>query len=215
MKLADIIIPHHNRHDHLKNLLDILDNTKFNIIVVSGGSFGHNCNKGAKIAETDNLFFINDDILPKEQDFLMMLKQLRRYDIVSSTQQVIHDTCKKYYGIGLIENCGKVIPDIMKTEKGVFMVSGFCFGIKKGVWERIGGFDEDFITGYEDVDLGLRAIKGGCRTGILDLSIRHLESQSSGRFEYVEHNVKMLDQKYPQEELIALKEKYKNFNCMI
>jgi len=46
-KIADIIIPHHNRHDLLKNTLDKLPNDIFNIIIVSGGTFAENCNKGA------------------------------------------------------------------------------------------------------------------------------------------------------------------------
>lgn len=214
-KILDIIIPHHNRHDHLKNLLEILDNKKFNIIIVSGESFGCNCNKGAKIATTNNLFFVNDDILPTEKDFIMMAKRLRHYDFVSSTQQVEHETCKKYYGIGLIDNDNKIIPEIFKKPIGVFMSSGFCFGVRRDVWNNLNGFNEDFKTGYEDVDLGLRAVKSGYTTAILDLNIKHLESQSSDRFKFVEHNVNMLDSLYPQEELRALKERYKNFTCVI
>ena len=61
-KIADIIIPHHDKHDLLNALLKGINHKRYNIIIVSGGSFGENCNKGAKIAETDNLIFMNDDI---------------------------------------------------------------------------------------------------------------------------------------------------------
>ena len=63
-KIADIIIPHHNRHDLLKNTLDAIPLDIFNIFIVAGGSFARNCNLGAKLAQTDNLIFMNDDIEP-------------------------------------------------------------------------------------------------------------------------------------------------------
>ena len=61
-KLADLVIPHHTNHSDLKRLLEMIDVSLFNIIVCAGRSFGANCNKGAKLAETNKVIFLNDDI---------------------------------------------------------------------------------------------------------------------------------------------------------
>ena len=83
-KIADIVIPHHDRHDHLKDCLDCIDNSLFNIIIVSGGTFAHNCNKGAKLAETNKLIFLNDDTIPTNEVLMELAES--EYDITGIAQ---------------------------------------------------------------------------------------------------------------------------------
>ena len=64
MKLADIVIPHHNRHDLLKECLSRIDLARFNVIVCSGGTFAENCNRGARATITNTFLFLNDDTEP-------------------------------------------------------------------------------------------------------------------------------------------------------
>lgn len=42
-------------------------------------------------------------------------------------------------------------------------VSGACMLVRRQVWDALGGFDEDFVNGYEDVDLCTRAWVAGWR----------------------------------------------------
>ena len=55
---------------------------------------------------------------------------------------------------------------------------GFCLMFKRGVYEKIGGFDEDFgIGNFEDDDWDLRAIEAGYRLGISrDVYLHHFGS---------------------------------------
>jgi len=213
-KVATIIIPHHDRHDHLKNLLDVLDNTLFDIIIVSGGSFAENCNRGAKLAETERLLFINDDTVPKINDLIYMCDILNFVDVVGSTQ--ITKNNSKYYGIGFesttktrifLKDKIQYYPIICTEKNKSLFPSGFLFGIKKNAWERIGGFDSNFKTGYEDVDFGIKCVDLKLSISILDLEIFHHESESTGRFKFTEENTNLLYEKYNQKKL---KELYEN-----
>jgi GT2 family glycosyltransferase len=85
--LADIIIPHHDRHDLLKRCLEGIDNKLFNIIIVSGGSFARNCNLGAKIAQTDTLIFLNDDVETINESLIELAKA--PYELCGRKSQVL------------------------------------------------------------------------------------------------------------------------------
>ena len=186
-KIADIIIPHHNRHDMLKILLEGININIFNIIIISGGSFGYNCNKGSELAETDKLIFCNDDIKISSEQLIRITNCLNDYDFVGSTQ-VAGKKKKKYWGIGLFKVKDRIIHSISIRQEDSLFPSGFLFGIKKSVWEKMGKFNERYKTGNEDVDFGLRAIRAKLKMKILDLEIEHAESQSDERFTFCKQN---------------------------
>lgn len=188
-KIADIVIPHHNRHDMLHRLYDCIDITLFNVVVRSGGSFGHNCNQGAKIAETKKVIFCNDDIIISNEQLIKIVNMLDKYDIVGTTQIAGVKDKLKYWGIGLFENEDKSIRhQISTTKENSVMPSGFLFGITVKAWKKLKGFNDKFKTGNEDVDFGLRAMELGMKTKILDLEIEHAERQSTGRMDNCQQN---------------------------
>lgn len=218
-KIATIIIPHHDRHDLLCKLLSTLDNSIFDICIHSGHSFGVNCNMGAETSRTDKLIFLNDDAYPTTDDLKLICDTLTYADIVGSTQ--ITKNKSKYYGIGF--ECNKnsfyfndykpfYYPQIqLKAGRSLFP-SGFLIAFTKDSWKELNGFNEDFNTGYEDVDLGIRAIKLKMDICILNLEILHLESESSGRFKYNKENWELLGKLYNQN---YLKQLYENTNYCI
>ncbi|MBC7369675.1 MAG: glycosyltransferase [Undibacterium sp.] len=64
----------------------------------------------------------------------------------------------------------------------VAAVTGACVVIRRNLWEKLGGFDEAFINGCEDVDLCLRASDAGhINLVALKSVVRHHVSSSSGR----------------------------------
>lgn len=211
-KLVDIIVPHHNRHDMLARFLDGIDLSLFNIIICCGRSFGTNCNKGAKIAETDKFIFCNDDINISNEQLIKISNCLDEYDYVGSTQLAGSVNKKKYWGIGLFTGTdGNVRHQICLDKKPSKLPAGFCFGVTRKFWESVGGFDEGFKTGNEDVDLGLKAIESDAKMTILDLEIPHEESQSEGRFNNVNINEELFYKKWSQEKL----RKFQKLNPLI
>jgi len=202
MKFADIIIPHHNRHDHLKNCLECICLDYFNIIIVAGGSFAENCNKGAKIATAKDLIFLNDDTLPTNDILLEMAT--RKDDIVGIAQEM-SDRAGTVYGI-TFKN-GK--DDFAYTPQEVDIPSGFCFKIRHKAWKELGGFDERFKNGGEDTDLFLRAY-AHYTFSYLKNPIKHEHSQSKGRFDSLSENRLLLNKLWTQEKInITLKNKKK------
>jgi N-acetylglucosaminyl-diphospho-decaprenol L-rhamnosyltransferase len=60
--------------------------------------------------------------------------------------------------------------------------SGACFLIEREVWERVGGFDEDFFLWYEDVDLARRLHDAGLHNLVVGSAmVRHAGGESFGQ----------------------------------
>ena len=51
---------------------------------------------------------------------------------------------------------------------GPAWLSGACFAVHRGLWERLGGMDGDYFLYWEDVDLSLRAQRHGARLVLVD-----------------------------------------------
>ena len=201
-KIADIIIPHHDRHDLLKNVLDKLPNDIFNIIICSGGTFAENCNKGAKIAKTDNLIFMNDDIVPDISQLIMACEM--EEDIVGFRQKLVSQGDVIVYGIGWsIKENGEIYSDLRRGERSLHIPSGFLMRVKKDVWKKLKGFNEDFINGGEDLDFGLRALEMEMSIGFIkdENPIIHYHQQSSGRMDHDEKNKELFKKIWPDERI--------------
>jgi O-antigen biosynthesis protein len=83
-------------------------------------------------------------------------------------------------------------------------VTGACVILRREVWRQLGGFDEAFVNGCEDVDLCLRARAAGLANAVAFRSaIRHHVSSSPGRKLRDEANTRQLVLRW-REELIAL-----------
>jgi len=73
------------------------------------------------------------------------------------------------------------------------IVTAACWLVTKEMWEKLSGFDEDFVNGYEDVDLCLRVNEVGGRVFYEpSAKIIHYESQSPGRGAKTSHNEQLL-----------------------
>ena len=201
-KIADIIIHHHNRHDHLKECLERLPNDIFNIIIVSGKSFAENCNKGAKLAETENLIFLNDDTEPDPNLLVKMCENPA--DFMGASQIIPTEGFEPYHGIAFYNEHGIFEPRLTKIKEDVVIPTGFLLRIKKKAWDDLGGFDEKFVNGGEDTDLGLRALEMKMTFDYMVTPIPHKHSQSEGRLTYHKENQSYLDKKWPEKKIKAL-----------
>jgi GT2 family glycosyltransferase len=75
----------------------------------------------------------------------------------------------------------------------VVAVTGACIVVSAGTWRRLGGFDEGFVNGCEDVDICLRAHDIGLTNAVaLRSRVQHHVSASPGRKRRDEENTRRL-----------------------
>lgn len=202
-KIADIIIPHHDQHGHLKNLLNTLPNDRFNIIIVSGGSFAQNCNRGAKAAITDKLIFLNDDTLPQVDHIEKLISNLDKHSVVGCAQKNI-ESGKIYYGVSFYQEHNKLKATLTTNPDIVHFPAGFCIAFKRKVFDKF-KFDEGFRNGGEDSDLFFRLLKANIDIFIdNEIIIDHYHSQSTGRLAHTWENAKLLRKKWPNKQIKEL-----------
>jgi len=193
-KVADIIIPHHDQHKMLSGCLEKIDNQLFNIIVVSGGSFSENCNKGARLAETDNLIFLNDDTIPSNECLTTLARD--QHDITGIAQFIPSQGVVRYGITIMCSTNGEIIKTLSRSQEEVTIPSGFCFKVNRSAWEKLGGLDEEYENGGEDVDLFLKAKQMKMAFGYVRGQITHFLSQSDGRFLFAYHNEQLFNKRW-------------------
>lgn len=166
------------------------------LIVAEGGTFAENCNAGAAEATTPYVILLNDDTKVDQDDWIDRLCD----PFTDPTVGVVG--CRLIYPDGKLQHTGiffdmpnGVLTAINRTwdvdSGGVSAVTGACLAIRTDLFRDLGGFDEGYRNGLEDVDLCLRArMKGytvwyenGCTV------IHHESSSGPRRWEFVRENI--------------------------
>src|SRR3954469_10696695 len=144
-------------------------------VIESGANLGFaaGCNRGAADARGDLLVFINPDAapapafrtaledVPADWDAWMPLVTMAGDDLVNTSGGVVHFT-----GISWAGEAGTPVSSMASAPTEVGFVSGACFAIRRPVWDRHGGFPEEFFMYCEDLDLSLRIRLAGGRIGM-------------------------------------------------
>lgn len=196
-KLADVIIAHWDRRDMLYQLLGSLPITGLNVIVVRGNTYSVSNNVGAKAAVTDNLIFCNDDMVVPIETLNEMIASEADF---AMARQFYPDGTPQHCGIKWVDKDFKVVTDPSEAQ----VPTAACFRVKKHVFDKLGGFNEDFINGGEDHDLFFKAITAGYTFEFVDTPVIHHCSQSSGRFDYEAKNLELLKKIWNIEKLDKL-----------
>jgi O-antigen biosynthesis protein len=152
--------------------------------------FAGACNRGAAAATGELLFFLNNDLVLTPGWFEPMRDLLRRPDtgLVGNVQLRAATGELDHAGV-TFDAKGKPGHDHarplaarLRGWRAVPAVTGACLALRRPIWEKLGGFDEGFRNGGEDIDLCLRARAAGLRTLVsLRSVVRHHVSASTGR----------------------------------
>jgi glycosyltransferase involved in cell wall biosynthesis/SAM-dependent methyltransferase len=162
--------------------------------------FAAGCNIGAQAAACPFLVFLNNDTQVTEGWLTALLKsaQQLRAGVVGA---------KLLYADGTIQHAGiefiNGIPDhphrhasadspAVNQRRELDMITGACLMTPRDLFLSLGGFDEIFRNGVEDVDYCLR-VRALDRKVVYEPQavVYHLEGQSRGRFDHVNENLKI------------------------
>ncbi len=146
--------------DGTPNWLNSLDDTRirFRISSINRGYAASN-NAGARLAQGDVLALLNNDLVLSPgwlEPMLTLLQSPGRHaGLVGNVQFRVADGAVDHVGFGLSPQ-GQLfhqntIPQTPHFQ--VFAVTGACMLLHKADFLAVGGFDELFVNGCEDIDL--------------------------------------------------------------
>ncbi len=203
--LDDVIVVDNASTDHTAKYLKSLGWIK----VISNKKnlgFSRANNQGAREAKGDVLIFLNNDTEVRKGWLEPLLRVLSEKETAIAAPKLIFPN-------GRVQHAGIVIsndyiprhiyynesPDepFVNKKREFQAVTAACMAIKKNVFEKAGGFSDEYLNGMEDIDLCLKAGKLGYKVFYCPESIVvHHESVSAGRFKAVNHNEEIFLQKW-------------------
>ncbi len=152
-------------------------------------------NAAAATCTTDMLLFLNNDIEASSEGWLHALVELgQRSEVGAVGARLIYPDGKLQHA-GVVLGLGGVASHLFigmpKGERGYFawdrVVRGYsavtaaCMLVRREVFEEMGGFDEAFAVGFNDVDFCIRLGKAGYRLLYTPhAELTHYESVSRG-----------------------------------
>lgn len=172
--------------------------------------FARACNQGARLARAERVVFLNNDVEVAPGWLGALCAALDEPGVgAAGALLTFPDGTVQHAGVGLIEDAGGMLHGAhfawkrSLAELGPLplrppVVTGALMAVRRDTFLSLGGFDEGYWNGNEDVDLCLRlreagwevALAPGCRAV-------HLESASgAARFARVAENVARLNYRW-------------------
>jgi len=188
----EIIVVDNASTDGSREYLTGLGNRIVVIFNKKNVGFAKACNQGAKIAHGEYLLFLNNDTVVTNNWLDILVKELdNNKDMAIVGPKLLYpDDTVQHAGIVFDEK--KWPHHIYKKERGdaayvnkkrqFQCITAACFLIRSKIFNDIGGFDEAYINGLEDLDLCLKVRELGL--GILycpESVVYHYGGISTGR----------------------------------
>jgi len=186
-----VVIIDNASHDGSLEALGALDD-RFLIVRNDGNTgFAAACNQGAALGQADWIAMLNPDAVP-ETDWLEQALSCG----ASTGAAAIGSTQISTEHPDLLDGAGDVYSPLGVAWRGAFGApvsdapgTGTCFGpcaaaalYRRDVFERLGGFDENFFCYMEDVDLAFRfRLAGEFAVQSREAVVHHVGSAIAGR----------------------------------
>ncbi|GEM_PF-727315 len=167
--------------------------------------FAHACNQGAAAGQGDHVLFLNNDTVVTTGWIGALLETANRHDVGAVGAKLLYpDGTIQHAGIGWING----VPDhpmrhqpANHPEANQFreldMVTGACLLVPRKLFVQLGGFDEIYRNGVEDIDLCLRIRVAGHKVVYQPGAVVfHHEGKSSGRFDHVSENLQKFAERW-------------------
>lgn len=156
-------------------------------------NFSGGCNAGAEAANGEVIVFLNNDTVVAPDTLVPLVEQALEPGVGAAGLRLVYpDGALQHGPIAMVGDAGGVAPyHLFHHQDGelaaaratydVDVVTGACLAVRADVFREVGGFDEGYRNGFEDVDLCLRVRVAG--HGIVyrgDLAFVHDEGVTRG-----------------------------------
>jgi glycosyltransferase involved in cell wall biosynthesis len=162
-KNFEIIVADGGSTDRTREIISKFPNVR--IVIEKKKGIGVGRNAGARVARGKIIVFIDADTTTSENLLEIYNSAFKVGDIVAATGPIL--PLEKTSGMMKL---GFEFVSVLFVKSSILIgkpsIIGSNFAIRKSIFEKIGGFDERFMT-YEDYDLSLRIRKTG-RIGYLN-----------------------------------------------
>lgn len=210
---SEMIIIDNGSHDGTTNYLSNFDCRV--IINKSNLGFAKAINDGVEIARGEHILVLNNDTIINPG----FVAEMRKTFDLDPKIAIVGCLIMQMGSEKKVQNCGvcftqeyvpyelglekaDITPQILFNDPRVHSVrevpavTGACMMIKKEIWNQLGGFNENFINGWEDNDFCLRAREAGYiiyYTGKTFITHLQYGSRNVGRFNSETQNRQLYD----------------------
>jgi GT2 family glycosyltransferase/SAM-dependent methyltransferase/Flp pilus assembly protein TadD len=169
--------------------------------------FAKACNQGAKEARGKYLVFLNNDTIPQSNWLGPLVQEVDGQPDVGivGSKLLYPDDTVQHAGVvfsrdGAPYHIYRRVPadsPAVGKRREFQAVTAACLLIRRDLFEAVGGFDEAFVNGFEDVDLCLKVRGIGFRVIYQPRSVLiHLEGQTLGRKAGEADNYRLLRERW-------------------
>lgn len=203
----EIIVVDNASSDGTKEFLDGLSEKVMAIHNKENLGFGKACNLGAKRATGEYLLFLNNDTIVTKNWMDVLVDELdQNQDIAIAGSKLLYpDETIQHAGVVFAEDktpyhiYSREIKEkhYVNKKRKFNAVTAACMLVRKDLFNEVGGFNEDFFNGYEDIDLCLKIKELGkdiiyCPESV----VYHFESISEGRMNKHNENQELFLKKW-------------------
>jgi len=151
-----IIIDNASTDNTLKLCLDFIkESPSFDvrlILLSRNVGYAKACNLGARKARSDGLVFLNQDIILEKDWFENLIREVNKCKEVGIVGSFLLDSERREIGCGGIYDVYGAVRNTTLGE-APFFVYGCAMFIRKAVFQRLGGMDEQLFMYKEDADI--------------------------------------------------------------
>ncbi len=185
-----IIVDDHSDSATFEFLNSLADSTTQVIRNARNRGYAYSNKVGARAAKGDYLFLVNNDLVFLPGWFEPMLRAVKRTKIgVVGNVQLDAVTGEIDHAGFLFDGLGRLRHKRTRNERAIFKpryssfnaVTGACIAIERMLYLELGGLNEAFENGCEDLDLCFKAHAKGLKTVVANQSIvKHFVSSTRG-----------------------------------
>lgn len=185
--------------DGTRRFLKTLPTPPYRVLLNDGNlGYAKSSNMGARQAKGEYLCFLNNDLVLRAGWLQPMMGLIRTSDNIGAVGNIqlepksgrVHHAGVFFDWEGRPLHAWRYRRRLPRGEFGEWnAITGACFLTRASTFREFEGFDEEYINGFEDIDLFVRMRKGGYRLLVSYLSIiGHHGSSSPGRKDFEHEN---------------------------